>query len=401
MTQQAILRYCVMSALLAGLAFLVLNVLRLALIYNITRPFLLINAATVGCITLVGLYNWRRLRVERIEWFMLAALGLSFITADYSGRQPVDIAIDILRPLFFLGTVITLRQWLDVKQLEISPCVQKLVVAFVPITLLAVVGCYAYGAAVKPIYPAFSSIDSLLGLGSLMATGPFSLPLLFALVLFISGKRGVYLAAFVLLLWFYRRQKKAFASTVFAVVLAFALLAFNASGLPSSDGGSSSAAKASGSSEIFRPISATEKFLNIASGGRLDEVRDSMAVIPSPYRYIFGMGPGFSYPSAVFAEQGAMHRNLHFTPLCIIIYYGGVFATLFAFYLLRIALIALRALASPSSPLVMSYAVYMLGSLIFCLTEFSVFGYANFAIACGLLMATQRARDHGALAHGA
>jgi hypothetical protein len=384
-------------ALVSGLLFIGLNVLRLTFVFNSVHSFLLLNALALGSITLVGIYRWRALRLDRLEWLMLAALGISFITADYSGRQAVDIAIDILRPLFFLGSVITLRHLVDMESIEASPILRKLLVATVPITLLAIALCYVVNMFVKPIYPAYSSIDSLLGLGWLMATTSYLGPLLFSVMLFVSGKRGVYLVAFLMLLLFYRHNKKQL-----AVILVTILVVFNATTLlhhlsvPLPSAGTSFVLKATNAQVQSATASASGfyKLLAVASGGRLDEILDATAAVKSPYRYVFGEGPGFSYYSKLFEDQGDRHRNLHFTPLSIIIYYGGVFAMLFACYLLRIAFFALRVLNNKtSSPLCISYAVYMLGSLVFCLTEFSVFAYANFAISCGLIAATARSQN--------
>jgi hypothetical protein len=301
---------------------------------------------------------------------MIAALSANIALADYTGRAPLHIIIDIARPILFLGVIITLRQVVDAKAIASSPALRRLLPACIWATLAGVLICTGVDAFVKGIYPAFSSIDSVLGLGWLMATGVTTAPLLFLSVLIFSGKRAVYLAAGVVMLLFYRQQPQMLKSIITLVCLGLMISAINVR---------------------HHGLGSYTQIAEYYSGGRLDEIYDAIEAVPSPTHYLIGMGPGFAYPSATFAKQGYKHRNLHFTPLSLIIYYGLVFSSVFAFYIFRMLPAAWRALNNKSNPIGMSYAVYFLASLPFALTEYSVFAYANVAIACGLIAAFDRA----------
>lgn len=360
MNTQSVLVVSIASALIIAILYLIFNVLRLTFVFNIAHPFLVLNMAALSAIAVVGLSGWRKLSITRLEWLMIAALLVSFLMADYTDRQPIHILIDIARPLLFLAVIITLRHVVDAKAITTSPTLRKLLPACIWATIAGVVICTVVDNFVKGIYPAYSSIDSLLGLGWLAATGGAAGPLLFLTLLVASGKRAVYLAGGIAMLMVYRKQPKILLAVLGILVAASTASLFNASG-----------------------YNVQEYY----SGGRLDEIRDAIAAMPSPAHSVLGMGPGFAYPSKAFAEQGALHRNLHFTPLSLIIYYGLIFSVLFAIYIARMLPAAWRILNDKSNPVGMSYAMYFFASLPFALTEYSVFAYANVAIACGLIAA--------------
>lgn len=415
MNLQPTLRFGLMLALVVGLLFLGLNVLRLAFIFNIMHGFLLLNMLALGIIAACGVWHWRRLQVRALEWALLGVLLLGAAAADYAGRSWVDVGIDIVRPVLFLLTVRTLGSLVDIEAVMQSRYIQALLKSTVWVTLGTVLLCYGVSNFVQPLYPAYSTIDSTMGLGWLLASGSFGSSLGYALLLFVSGKRGVYLAAFVVLLLVARRKRQEVLAVLATIMVAVGM------GSALSHTGSSFIAKApppeleamfeqgraskqdmqvkqnkASANDVDDPSfsPALEKFLNIASGGRLDEVRDATASIASPYTYLLGAGPGFSYHSQIFAFEEKPHRNLHFTPLSILIYYGVVFAALFAWYLWGKLVIAWRILGErTASPVLFTYAAYFVASLPFALTEYSVFVYANFAIACGLLEASVQRRN--------
>jgi len=60
---------------------------------------------------------------------------------------------------------------------------------------------------------------------------------------------------------------------------------------------------------------------------------------------------------------------------------------------MRIARHAWHFLQDMSNPVLFTYSAYFLASLIFCLSEYSIFVYANFAIACGIILAAAREKQ--------
>ena len=383
MSMQWVIRGGIVTALTASLLFLAFNVLRLTTIFNITHSFLILNMLALAAIASVGLWNWRRLQITWLEWGMVAALIASTMMADYANRLPIDIAIDIVRPLLFLAVIITLRHCLDGQWFSTSETVHKLLAYIIGATVIGVMTCTLVDRFIQPIYPAYSSIDAALGLGWLMATSGPAAPLLFLILLVVSGKRAVYLASGIAMLMVYRKQPKMLVA-VLAILIAASSVSMLTARFYASQSQPQSNAGAQDQSHTEAQI--TEYY----SGGRLDEIRDAVAAVPGPAYYIVGMGPGFAYPSKTFGPEGTLHRNLHFTPLSLIIYYGVIFSALFAYYILRLLPAAWRALNDRANPVRMTYAIYFFASLPFALTEFSVFGYANFAIACGLIAATDR-----------
>ena len=403
MNLQAALRTCIVASLISGIVFIALNVLRLLGIFNIVHAFLIFNMLTLAGIAAIGVWHWRKLALRPLEWLLFACLLITSLTSDYADRTVANIVIDIARPVLFVLAVATLRSMLDVQAFITSIMVRRLLATTVWVTLLAVPFCYAISTMVQTIYPAYSSIDSVLGLGWLMAVSPFACSVLFLMVLFVSGKRMVYLVGLLLLVILCRTQKKRLgwiaASIAVGLLISPFLMPANESFIMKAPAmnylsrsqaqeyirqhpGEVTAERLAAASSIF------SKVLNVATGGRVDEMQDANASITNLWTYVLGKGPGYEYHSQAFEEDGKKHRNLHFTPLSLAIYYGIIFLGVFAAYVGAAILPAWRLLTGRSQPVLFSYSVYFLGSLPFCLTEYSIFAYSNFAIACGLVVAS-------------
>lgn len=400
MNHAFLLRTCIGTALVSSVLFLVFNVLRLTFVFNIAHSFLILNMLAVAGIASIGLWQWRKLSITRLEWLIVGALLISIVFADYTGRQSAYILIDIARPVLFFAVIITLRHCLGWSAFSNSQHILKLLGGIVAATTIAVVGCTAVDRFVVTIYPAYSSIDSVLGLGWLVATTGAAPPLLFLMMLVISGKRAVYLAAGFVMLLVYRKQPKQILMVVLIVAVASSASFLRAVqyAMPRNAPIATPLDRPSQKKEARADIATIppldvpsqkkeSRVVEYFSGGRLDEIRDAIRAVPSYRYYITGMGPGFAYPSQFFAPQGFFHRNLHFTPLSLIIEYGLIFSVLFAIYIARMLPAAWRTLNDKSNPIGMSYAMYFFASLPFALTEYSIFAYANFAIACGLIAA--------------
>jgi hypothetical protein len=376
-TQKA-LRGCIAAGLVVGLIYITFLFLRLAFIINIMHPILILNMLVLGAISAIGLVHWRKLRLTRVEIGLLLCLVLVALCTNYDGRALADIIVDAVRPLLFMATVITLRSLLDVSAFTASIPVRRVLASTIWVTIGAVILCYGVDAVYRPLYPAYSTIDAVLGLGWLMATTTFTAPLAFWVVLFLSGKRMVYIAGLVVLLLVYRQNKRALCA-----ILLVASAAVAGSNYLGPDDVS------------FITKTADSHFSpEISSGGRLDEIRDAWAAVSQPLSFVVGEGFGFSYYSEAFAQQSMdNHRNVHFTPLSIFIYYGGIFFLLACCALLPVIRLAWRYAQDKTNPVLFSYSVFFLASLIFCLTEYSIFVYANFAIACGIILAAAREKQ--------
>lgn len=395
MSRQQTLHALVVAALLVGLGFIALNFLRLAFITNIVHPFLLLNMAVLGGVVLVGLRYRRQVKLLPIEWGLLGSLALTALCTDYEGRHQADIVIDMLRPLLFIGTVASLRSLADVKAISASTVIRKLFAASVWVSVVAVVACYAINTAYHVLYPAYSTIDSVMGLGWLMATANPAAQFLYGLMLLLSGKRGVYIAAFFLFLILYRHHRRFILVSAAALILVVgALFSVSAENRIVMSAFFIKSYISSLRYEVSKPdFNARAYVADVVSGGRMEEVKDALRHMHSPLSPVVGEGFGFAYPSKQFAPDGSLHRNLHFTPLSLLVYYGVIFFALFSVYLAGVVRVAWLCLKDKSNPVMFTFAAYFLASLVFCLTEYNLFVYANVAISAGLLMAHARSKQ--------
>lgn len=382
----------IVAALVLGLSFIALNFLRLAFIANIVHPFLLLNMAVLGGVALLGLRYRRQVKLLPVEWGLLGCLAVTALCTDYEGRQQADILIDMARPVLFIAAVATLRALADVRAIAHSPAIRRLLAASVWVTVIAVVVCYAINTSYHVLYPAYSTIDSVMGLGWLMATASPASQFLYGLILFLSGKRGVYIAAFFLFLMLYRRHRRfILSSAALLTLVAGVLLSVSAENRIVMSAFFVKSYIKELRYEVSKPdFSARDYVLDVVSGGRVEEAKDAMHSIHSPLSYLVGEGFGFAYPSRQFAPDGAPHRNLHFTPLSLLVYYGLGFSVLFAAYLAGMVRSAWACFNDRSNPVMFTFAAYFLASLIFSLTEYNLFVYANVAISAGLIMAHGR-----------
>ncbi len=394
MTNGRFANILITAALMAGCAFLLFNPLRLAFIANVFVPFLISSLLIMLCCGLWFCAQWRRVEIKRIEYLLVLFVVVTAAFTPYEGRKAVDIGIDLLRPILFVVTVIMIRNFVNVEMLNYSKLVRWWLRASMWVTLVIVPVCWLISVHFQPLYPAFSSIDSVLGLGWLLAVGNGFGSGLYLSVLIASGKRGVYLAAFlVLCVCFLNRRlltRRGWGSFVLGLAVGgfiFSLLLGEIQQLffKGVDVGSG-----------VEVAEAGAKLTEVASGlggGRVEELRGALSALTSYSQLIFGAGLGFAYPAQGFGPAGELHRNLHFTPASLAFYYGVPFTLAFFYYLSTFFFAALR--ITNRSPGVVSYcyAVYCLSSMLFLLTEFSVFSYANFAISCGVVGATTRMQD--------
>ncbi len=399
MTSQRLTQYLAIAALMAGCGFVLFNPLRLAFIANVFVPFLFFNLAVMLCCGLWFLSQWRKVEIRPVEFVIVFLVLVTAALTPYEGRKIVDIMTDLLRPILFVVTVVVIRNFVNIDAINKSHGVQRWFRISMWVTLVVVPACWFISKYMQPLYPAFSSIDSMFGLGWLLAIGNFFGQGLYFAVLIASGKRGVYLAAFFVLCVCYWNKRL----TLRGWMLFFSGLAVGGAmfSLFMSEvqqlffKGVQLTGLSGGGSETERPLAAVASTLG---GGRIEELRGALAALDSYFQLVFGAGLGFAYHAEGFEQAGGLHRNLHFTPASLVIYYGVPFAIAFFFYLATFFFAALRITKRSPGLVSYTYAVYCLASMVFLLTEFSVFAYVNFAISCGVVGATVRMKSDAASA---
>jgi len=383
MTGEHSTRILAIGALIAACGFLLFNPLRLAFIANTLIPYLYFNLLIMVCCGALFLWNVRTLEVRPVEFLICLLVLATAVMTNYEGRQIVDILTDFLRPLFFIAVVVAFRNFTNINHLDASRGLRGSLKATMWITLFIVPASWGITLYIQPLYPAYASIDSIFGLGWLLATGHVAFQALYLGVLFASGKRGVYLAAIVVILLCYRNKKLSIPSWLGLFLTLFICMILLASYISEVQhfflkGGAYDGSD--GNSDL----------INVLSGGRIDELQGAVAAMNSPLQLFFGAGLGFAYEVDGFEDAAGLHRNLHFTPASLAIYYGIPFTLVFFYYLASFFLAALRVTRNCNNAVVFAYAVYCMASMVFLFTEFSVFAYVNFAISCGVIAAAVR-----------
>ncbi|MEG0868744.1 MAG: hypothetical protein RSG77_17050 [Hafnia sp.] len=380
MTGERSTRFLAVGALIAGCGFLLFNPLRLAFIANTLIPFLYFNLFVMICCGVLFLLKVRTLKVRPVEFLLCLLVFATAVMTNYEGRHIVDVLTDFLRPILFITVVVVFRNFLNVEHFNASRGVRRWLQLAMWSTLIVVPVSWLISVFVQPLYPAYSSMDSVFGIGWLLATGNIFLQAFYFVVLIFSGKRGVYLAAFVVMLLCYRNTKLSLPSWLglfFSFFLGLMLL------ISFSDEVQQVFLKG-GTYDTREGMSG---LINVLSGGRMDELEGALAAMHSPLQLFFGAGLGFAYEAKGFEDAAGLHRNLHFTPASLAIYYGIPFAIVFFYYLATFFVGALRLTRNCENVVIFCYAVYCMASMVFLFTEFSVFAYVNFAISCGVVAA--------------
>lgn len=383
MTGERSTRFLAVGALIAGCGFLLFNPLRLAFIANTLIPFLYFNLFVMICCGALFLLKVRTLEVRPVELFLCLLVLATAVMTNYEDRHIVDVLTDFLRPMLFIAVVVVFRNFTNIERFNASQGMRGWLKMSMWITLIIVPVSWAVTLFIQPLYPAYSSMDSVFGMGWLLATGNIFLQVFYFVVLVASGKRGVYLAAFVVILLCYRNKKLSLPSWLglfFSLFLGVILLASYIDEVQYFflKGGAYDAH--AGASDL----------LDILSGGRMDELQGAVAAMHSPLQFFFGAGLGFAYEAKGFEDAAGLHRNLHFTPASLAIYYGIPFTLVFFYYLATFFAAALRVTRNCTNVVIFCYGVYCMASMVFLFTEFSVFAYVNFAISCGVVAAAVR-----------
>lgn len=367
-------------SLALSIFFIITNPLRLAFIYNSFLPFIAGNFAVSILFFCVFIISIKTVNLELIELILLTLLFFLFLKSlfNYGGFNFNNIVIDFLKPLFFIITVAVIRSEIKLGLTKRHHIIlNKTPKMFFSITTMMVFVCLLISYYVIPLYPAFSTIDSIIGFVPGVVKSAF-----FFLVLFLSGKRGVLLSALVLMLILFvkRLSLDKFILCVclfFMASIIFSLYAYEYILI-----------------SLFKVdnLSAIEgldhiELLSLLGGGRVSEVTSSLAYIKTYSDFIFGLGFGFEYEVESFGDESyVMHRNSHFSPVSFLTLYGAFFTLLFYFYIFKYVCKSISVILNFSERyrLFVPFLGYFIASVVFSFTEYSFFSYLNFSISMGI-----------------
>jgi|GEM_PF-2609761 len=383
---------CIIFSLTIAIFSQILNTLRIMHIANTAHLNLLLNLTCSALIIIFGLFYFYKLNFFKSEIILFLILSYVAIFTSYKDRNIEHIAIDFLRPLVFILTASTLRSLLNIETLKNSKLIHNFFKFIVIFSFVLIIFCILFFIFVRPIYFSFTTLDSLLGLGWLLGGNNTMGAIVYSLILFLSGKRGVYISAILLMLYFFRKNRKLLLA--YLITLSASVIFYTS--LPLSKGIDN---KLNAHGETTPQVT-TDKLFSVISGGRYDEIKNVYSTIDSPYTLIFGKGLGFSYPqldlpnisySLDNSEPSDERRNLHFSPASVLIYYGAPFFLIFYFYLASTLFNILRLtyffskhrVELKSRRIFYTFSFFYIASLIFSLTEYSLFVYASCAISLG------------------
>lgn len=377
----------ILSAL-NGAFYIVGNPLRLTFVANVLVPFLAVGLL-IGTLALtVCVLYARSFRLKLLEVVILAYLLILLGAADWGGVGIWPILLDFAKPVLFIAVVILMRNGLPPAD-RLTVTVNAIGWASVLLSIVLLALFWGMRLVGMSIYPAYMTLDAALGSGFLWTQG-FAFPA-YVLAAFFSGKRGLYIGMFfLLLLWGLRRWDRSIgivAALGVAMALAIALAAEDGS-LASSPGALASFVFKSSSRDIWN-----DSMLRFVLGGRMEEFEGAFAGPYSAVELLVGRGLGFSYLFESADGEISGYRNLHFTPASLVLYYGLAFLILLAAYLAPITYRAIRIMLRSNDTVALTYAGYFLVCLVYSLTEYSIFAYSNFAVATGVLMSLRRHRS--------
>lgn len=326
---------------------------------------------------LIILLGLNALRFKKVELLLLFLVGVAFLKSDFDSYQINNIVIDFLKPVLFIFVVAAIRSAATAK-IVVDEKLGKIFALYAITTAASVcIGLYYY-AFIASIYPAYSSVYSLIGYFYLVRRSRYS-ALGFLLLLALSGKRAVMLSGLLAQINI-RSLLKPLKSLFPMVVLAsvFIIISLYQIGW---DWIAQNILKVD-PSLLDLAIDNFEILLYI-SGGRMDELIDGLSYDLTPMNILLGKSLGYSYESLAFEEIN--HRNFHFTPASLLVHYGAIFTIVFFLYVAQIIFDKKTVLFAQKFNNIYVIRMYLIGSLFFFLTEYGVFGYINFCIGLGLL----------------
>lgn len=357
-------------------AFYVFALLSRQILQIDTISSILISSQIALAVLIVSGVN--TLRFKRDELLLLLLLGVALLKSEFDVYRLGNILTDFAKPLLFIVAVAAIRSR-GISLAFTDKRLEKIFFLYAVTTAISVCTGLFYYTFVEAIYPAYSSVNSLLGYFFLVHRSRYFAGI-FLILLALSGKRAVMLSGISaqILARNVVLRKSFWILLILMVVLTIAVLV---SGQINRDWIALNIFKVN-LTQIEEAADQIEILMYI-TGGRLDELIDGLSYDFTPGNVLFGKSLGYTYDSSAFEE--ADHKNFHFTPASLFTQYGLIFTILFIRYVFRIVFDKdIKACAEKYSN-VYVIRMYLIASLFFFLTEYGVFGYVNFCIGLGLL----------------
>jgi hypothetical protein len=314
------------------------------------------------------------LKLNNTEIALLLLVAIALYKSDFEIYKIENILIDFSKPVIFILTLASIRSSRSMNAFYDIKLKRIFSLYGLTTSIAVVIGLYYY-EFIGVIYPAYSSIYSLLGYFYLMRSNRSLWTIYFLLLLF-SGKRGVLIGGILAQISLNNiRNNLIFLILIFSLYIILIynenILIFFSEKMMKLD---------------ISMITNSSDYLNIAkniSGGRLDEIIDGLSYELEPLNVLFGRSLGYTYDSLAFNE--ADHKNFHFTPASLFVNYGIIFTIIFIKYIIRILFNSTSKILADRYENAYIIRMYLIGSLFFFLTEYGVFGYVNFCIGLGIL----------------
>jgi hypothetical protein len=325
------------------------------------------------------------IRFKREELLLIFLVCVSLLKSDFDVYRLNNILVDFIKPLLFILTIASIRSKVTVTYFIYSN-INRIFDLYVIATVASVcVGLYYY-SFVSAIYPAYSSVYSLIGLFYLMRRSRF-ISLWYLVVLALSGKRAVMFSGLLAELIVRRVFKFNFSRFLIFLAIFFVSffvlinigwewVAFNILKI---------------NLNVLDAAVDNIEVLSYIAGGRLDELVDGLSYDFSAANVLFGKSLGYTYESLSFDELE--HKNFHFTPASLFSQYGLLFTVLFLRYVFQIIFEKHAKVCADRHVNIYIIRMYLVGSLFFFVTEYGVFGYINFCIGLGLLAGCKYLRN--------
>ena len=372
-----------------SILFLVLNPIRLLLIYNILIPYIFFNFVFLFFLSILLLSKLGSVKLEYLEVTILLCLAFLLIYSFIVSQQYmlIHVLLDLLKPVFFVLSVASVRKFINLKDLCRSLFIKKLSLIMVIVTVIVVLLNRLVIDPFFSMYPSFATTES-----TMVSISSPLIASVYAIVLFFSGKRGVFLGfVLVMFLLFILTKKNGNRNFIINILFLVLISVITILGCYFFKDDLLAVFFKVDSSEII-PIEALSSMVKILSGGRDAEIVSSLSYINEIYQLIFGMGLGFEYLIYNFGDKsGEFHRNVHFSPISMLTLYGLIFTSIFYLYLgvyIRRSVYIIRNIRNET--LFIPFVVYFLVSFVFSFTEYVFFSYSNIAISMGIIGAKYR-----------
>lgn len=301
---------------------------------NLVLPLLLLTFILKIFFIIV---NRKKIKTPLIVIILLILISISLIIGvinhDFSRR----IITDFFKPIFFLliagvfmGVNDQDREYIKkrIKKVAIPFWIYSALASLLTFLLLRITSRGNIGFLPPIEIPFCLSMFSLNYLG---IVGSF-------LIIFLSGKRAVLFAfVFIFIVRLLTPSAKTFLTVIVIVPLLITSFAFFSGDLSNSVAYRKYEYTLRGFTSFFEDDRTDWNKLDKYTGARISEARSALKDVNN-LDFIFGKGLGYTY---IYEADGVVvdsnYGNIHFTPLSLLVYYGGIY-TVFFYLLFFVAL---------------------------------------------------------------